>query len=384
MRLVKLAAGVIVSAGLLVAGRPATGGLPPWSPWLELHHLLGPLFQIFPGPGVKSYVPSIFLHSRSLTIDHTLVGGTDLTNYTVYISLALGASRIQNASCYDVVFAADSGNVTPLPWEPTPTCNAATGAFAAHIKIPTVSHTSDTVFYVFYDNAGIASFQSTGSAWDSSYVAMWHLSDGITLSGAESTTNGYNLTNVSAVTATTGQVDGGANFGGADYLSSSGFTWSTSSPSPVTVSFWAYKATADAGTTTQPFGPTTGTLNFRCQFFSDHFVYWDYGDSSVNGRVSVSYAGHYDTFTYVTLTSGGGTGGMAIYFDGSSVATTGVSDHPTAVNSPFNIGQWNGQFWIGKLDEPSFSNVVRPAGWVSANYHATKTSPDLVAVGSEI
>jgi hypothetical protein len=48
-----------------------------------------------------------------------------------------------------------------------------------HVKIPTVSHTSDTVFYVCYGNASITTDQSTPtSVWDSDFLSVFHLPNG--------------------------------------------------------------------------------------------------------------------------------------------------------------------------------------------------------------
>jgi hypothetical protein len=66
-------------------------------------------------------------------------------------------------------FSSDSAGLTPLSWE-IDSYNATTGAVAFWVKIPTVSHTTDTVFYIWYGDATISTLQSTASGvWDSNY-----------------------------------------------------------------------------------------------------------------------------------------------------------------------------------------------------------------------
>ena len=81
--------------------------------------------------------------------------------------------------------------------------------------LPTVSHTTDTVIYLFYGNSSVTTDQSNASGtWNSNYVGVWHLPNGTTLSANDSTGNGNNGT-INGATATSGQIDGGASFNGS-------------------------------------------------------------------------------------------------------------------------------------------------------------------------
>jgi len=77
-----------------------------------------------------------------------------------------------------------------------------------------VSHSSDTVFYMFYGNSSVTTDQSNKTGvWDSSFKGVWHLPNGSTLSASDSTSNGNNGTNHGA-SAATGKIDGSASFNG--------------------------------------------------------------------------------------------------------------------------------------------------------------------------
>ena len=75
-----------------------------------------------------------------------------------------------------------------------PTCNAYTGAVNLWVKIPTVSHGTVTVFYMFYGNSSIATDQSnTTAVWDNSYAGVWHLWDSVANTTVQdSTSHGNN------------------------------------------------------------------------------------------------------------------------------------------------------------------------------------------------
>src|SRR5207244_2744839 len=87
-----------------------------------------------------------------------------------------------------------------------------TGQLAAWVKLPLISHISDTPFYACYGNSAITTDQSAKSAtWDTNFVGVWHLGNGVTLSTADSTTNANNGT-VSTPLPTQGEIGGGALF----------------------------------------------------------------------------------------------------------------------------------------------------------------------------
>jgi len=96
--------------------------------------------------------------------------------------------------------------------------NSVTGQVIAWVRIPTLSHATDTVLYVFYGNSSITtSQQNPTGVWDANYMGVWHVANnGGQLSLVDSTSNGNNATNNGAV-ATTGQIDGGMQTNGSTY-----------------------------------------------------------------------------------------------------------------------------------------------------------------------
>src|SRR6266404_6413376 len=162
-----------------------------------------------------------YAYRRSVTIDHTKVPNTDQSNFPVlisgtyaYLATTGNGGNVQNANGYDVIFTSDSGCATKLDHE-VETYSASTGAVNYWVKVPTVSHTTDTTFYMCYRNASISTDQSNKTGvWDSNFKSVYHVPDGTTLSASDSTANAVNGT-VENATATAGQISGGASFNGS-------------------------------------------------------------------------------------------------------------------------------------------------------------------------
>jgi len=119
---------------------------------------------------------------RRITIDHTKVPNTDLNNFPVlisgtysYLATTGNGGNVTSSNGYDIIFTSDAAGTSTLPFEQE-SYNATTGAVIYWVKVPTVSHTTDTVIYLFYGNSGITTDQSNKTGvWDSNYKGVWHL-----------------------------------------------------------------------------------------------------------------------------------------------------------------------------------------------------------------
>jgi hypothetical protein len=164
---------------------------------------------------------SSYTNHKPVTIHHALVPNTDQSNFPLlfsgtypYLATAANGGGVQNVNGYDIRFTSDAAGTVPLNYE-RESYNGSTGKVVYWIQVPTVSHTADTVFYLWYGNTSISTDQASKTGtWDSNYQAVLHLPDGTTLSTNGSTSNGNNAVNTSA-TATTGKMAGGAKLSGA-------------------------------------------------------------------------------------------------------------------------------------------------------------------------
>ncbi len=151
----------------------------------------------------------LYGYYRALTIDHTLCGSSDSSNFPVLVSLTdatlksvANGGHVNNASGFDIAFSSDSAGLTLIPFELV-NYNAATGAIEFWVSVATLSHTTDTVIYMQYGGTSITDHSNKAGVWASAYKAVYHLGDGTTLNLTDSSQSGNNLTNVGG-TATGG------------------------------------------------------------------------------------------------------------------------------------------------------------------------------------
>ncbi len=156
-------------------------------------------------------------YRRMITIDHTKVPNTDQLNFPVlvsgsysYLATTANGGGVTNANGYDIVFTSDAAGSSVLAFEQE--SYAANGTVTYWVKVPTLSHTVDTVIYLFYGNAAVTTDPSnkTGT-WDGNYKAVWHLSSAATADSttvSDSTGNGTNSGPYSSARDAAGKVGG--------------------------------------------------------------------------------------------------------------------------------------------------------------------------------
>ena len=100
-----------------------------------------------------------YSYSRKITIVSSEVPNTDQSNFPMLFSdtrplFMSVANRVHaaNANGYDIIFTADAAGTQKLNHE-IESYNGTTGQFIAWVQVPTVSHTSNTVIYLFYGNS---------------------------------------------------------------------------------------------------------------------------------------------------------------------------------------------------------------------------------------
>ena len=154
---------------------------------------------------------------RQMTVNHTLVPSTQ-SNFTVVVNVTdvalktiANGGHVANANGYDIGFYADSGGSTKLKWE-VEKYDGTVGNLIAWVKIPSVSSTTDTSFYMFYGDPSITTDQSDPvNTWDSNFKAVYHFGNGTTLSATDST-GGNNGTLINNPTASSRKDQWGGSF----------------------------------------------------------------------------------------------------------------------------------------------------------------------------
>lgn len=221
----------------------------------------------------------------------------------------------------DAVFSSDNAGASLYAWE-FKAYDATTGAIVAFTKIPTLSHTVDPVYYLPYNNVAVTTYQCTVTdTWASKYKGVYHLGRA-TLSALDSTVNANNGT-ISNVTATSGQIDGGAaNFATASSPSIDLGTSSTLKPTTkLSVSMWIEYTSAISN--------TRGTNDWHSDASTDRYI-MPYANSTVFGWYIKSSGGlengifvSYSTATRYLIhgTYDGSTGTIEFLINGVSQGT---------------------------------------------------------------
>jgi RHS repeat-associated protein len=389
--------------GELLAEYPANGA--PASPQKEYGYRNGQLLvTLDSASGVNGYS-----YRRAITIDHTKVPNTDRSNFPIlisgtysYLATVANGGNVQNASGYDVIFTSDSGCATKLDHE-VETYSASTGAVNYWVKVPTVSHTSDTTIYLCYGNSSITTDQSNKSGvWDANYKGVWHLSNGTTLNASDSTTNGNNGT-ISGATATAGHNDGGASLNGtSDHIQVKAGKVDTSTSSG-TVSAWVKISALDSNGVVLGYGGAAASGGALWGLYIRQVsgsYYFAVAARTTNGGAYNTVKGGTalaaGTWYYVTYSTNGSTWKIRVNGATAEMLTNVLGT---------NTGDWIGDiapgtpdkselgaiycegayssvnFWHGLLDEVRLSNVERSDDWVTTEYNNQSSPATFYTIG---
>jgi hypothetical protein len=328
------------------------------------------------------------------------------TNFPVLISTTVAnlattgnGGHVQNANGYDIILSSTSDGNYDIKFE-TETYNASTGQIIYWAKLGNLSHTADTVLYLFYGNSGVSTFQggAWGAVWDSNYKAVWHLADNaantIVAQATSNSFTGTNAANTNTKTAT-GKIGNGLTYASA---SSDGTTMPNINanfvPTAFTLSGWI-KTT------------NSTTHNQRIVTFADSipgtdvFISVDHTGLDAGGAHKAFVAAHaggwsnqykYGTITvddmnwhYIVGTFDGTN--FNLYVDGNNDGTKVAGAAPYGgTNSPFTIGKYPlsaADFANGIIDEPRVSTSARSADWVATEYNNQGSPNTFFSYGTE-
>jgi len=335
-----------------------------------------------------------YSYQGTITVHHAQVANTTQTNFPVLISgmypaLATTANggQVTNSNGFDIIFTSDSVGQNTLNYE-REQYSASTGQVSFWVQVPSLSPTTDTVFYVFYGNASVTTDQSNKTeTWDSNYAGVWHLPNGIRLSANDSTANGVNGT-ISGAAAVTGLIDGGANFNGTSSYINFGSNLTAEQPATaVTVSAWvkpnsssqnSYANIVDYDYATPREYPyvsyklSPNNVNGPANQYEFELSTSGSGDSAVFSGVAPA-AG---TWAYVVGTYDGAT--QKVYVNGVLKGQASVTGNIRYSNGNFVFGAngaLNQELWNGVTDEvrvskitTEYNNQTSPSTFYSATW----------------
>lgn len=340
-------------------------------------------------------------YTTPLIVNHGKVGGVEsnfpvlLSTNSVLMSTASAGGHMLNSSGYDLVFSTYPDCHYLLHWDTETVNNTGSAQLNVWVQVPSLSNTTDTVFYACYGNTSITTYQGNSkSVWDSNYAGVYHLPNGAASSLPDSTSQNNAVNN--SGTAVTGQIDGAMGLLSSQYASIPGST-SLENPS-VTVSAWVkYTSPSDyaiavsrpyhSGAWASPYASyalfasesTGGTPLFLVSVSGSSFFI----HSSVN---IADNTWHYIVGVFSSVASTG-----YLYTDGSinsSMSISGSIDYSGATTPSIGIGTQGGtvlgQYLNGSIDEIRISKSARTADWISTEYNNQSAPSSFLIFDTEV
>lgn len=291
---------------------------------------------------------------------------------------------VQSSSGFDIRPYLDVGLSVPLVYE-LERYNPATGELIMWVKVASLS-SSTTPIYLAYCNASLTTNGSSTATWSNSFIGVYHLKDGTTLSTTGSAPGDQTLGNNNSVTATSGKIDGGANFVSASsqYLED-GF--GVFNKSAITWSAWV-NAASFPNALNSVFGMGFSGIEYesltvksngklRCHVVATTAISYD----GTGSHTLSSGTWYYVVMTYDNVT------GLIGYVNASIDATVAANG---PLNVTFNVAtdvgatRSIGNYWNGVLDEVRFSDIVRPADWITTEYNNQSSPSAFETLGTEV
>ncbi len=326
-------------------------------------------------------------YKKSLTLAESQSGTADSTDWPLAICLdgnvqsadadlktIANGGYVANANGYDIRPYSDSALTTALAYELV-FYEATTGKLEMHVKIPTLSTSTDTVIYLGFGDTGLTTDGSSTNTWNSAFKAVYHLKDGSTLSYADSTSNAENGSAFSTPSATTGQMNGGMAVTGTQGMTRD-FNYHAVAV-PFTVSAWI-KPTGTTGERSIWAGknPAGGSFQFRVTNSTNKLQVLEAG---VVGVAFPDLVATDNVWSFVAVTIDGSSNGK-IYLNNSTPATF---THGNFLDHEMGLGvSHHNENFVGSLDETRWSNVERSTSWLTAEYNSQKASSTFITWGS--
>jgi len=250
------------------------------------------------------------------------------------------------------------------------------------VKIPSVSSSSGTTFYIYYGNASASDGEDATNVWDSNFKIRYSMKDLTTTSVKDSTVNNNDGTKkgVGEPTEIDGKIEKAQEFdGNDDYIGAE--NTGVFSGGIVTVEFWVYVSSTNGYEGWLGIGQSSSNRmdfvvdrnNLRLQFSSTPSGYWVAGNS--NALID-------NAWNHVAWYFNQNNNDLKFYTNGVLQDLSYTVDCNTA-NIKVQIARRidSTVYKKAKIDEVRISNVARSTAWIKATYHAGNDS--LLTFGTE-
>lgn len=322
---------------------------------------------------------------KKLTIDNTKIDA-GLSDFPVLVKLVTGNFDFANANSdgFDIRFTASNGT-TLLKYERVR--HDSGGEKAEYwVKVPTVSNSADTDFYIYYTTVDTADGADPTNVWDANYKAVYHLNaqyDGTASEVKDSTSNvEHGVANI-APTLVEGKISKCQDCDGAnDYMTLPNLgvmneeaDWS-----------WEGWLTTDGlgAKSYRNLWHLNGGREFRHDTDISLREYQQGGGPLIIAAGDVSTGTwYYIAFTWDWL---GANGDGRLYQNDVERDNQLATTMSAGFNNVMILGRGGGagREWDGKIEELRLSNIARSAAWLKASYNTGNDSLLTYAAEEEV
>jgi hypothetical protein len=333
---------------------------------------------------------------KQITIDHTKVAG-DVTDFPVLISItdaSLQTKAQMNGD--DILFMDGIGIAQQLNHE-IETYDSSSGKLVAWVNLPSLTSTTDKIFYMYYGNPESNSQQNQEATWNSNYLAVWHLNNnptGLILDSSTNKNNGDPQGGMTASDLVDGKTGLCLDFDGVD--DSISFEEFTDTQDMGTCVAWVQTTMDDIGAVWAETQYDSLKPYIVCGKYYDDVLWFArdvYGlDSNFQGRKPIGM--NDGQWHQVVWVSNGEENGNMFFFDGEPISLTwqdnqdpdGIwfNDQETDTHSIAAFGRYDLDYpWDGFLDEIRLMNIPTSAEMVATEYANQNNPSSFYTIGLE-
>jgi len=334
-------------------------------------------------------------YRKKIIINHTQVAG-NLVNFPVLVSVTDSDLRDHAQFDGDDILFMDGPGVANKVYHEIENYDGASGGLVSWVKIPNLSGSLDTEFYLYYGNPSCSSQQFPEKVWDASYCGVWHLADLL-----DSTSNENDGTN-HGTDYSLGKIGFAKDFVGTndDYIDVGDMpTPSNNIVSTATFEAWINPREGESSGIINKMDndiePDRRGYNFHLEGNNTMFGVWS-GTWYENGNEIISKTNEnpviYGTWQYVAVCVDLSQENIILYHNGqekdSSIIISGT---PPAYFYDIDLNEWIGAYrgegfstyYNGAIDEIRISKICRSSSWISTEYNNQNDPFSFLSFGPE-
>ncbi|HNW05814.1 MAG TPA: DUF2341 domain-containing protein [archaeon] len=310
----------------------------------------------------------INLFRKKITINHTKVEST-LTNFPILIKLTdVNLTSFAQSDGSDIYFTLSDGT-TRLKRE-IEDYNSETGTLVAWVKIPELSSTADTNFYMYFGDK-TESNSNDKDVWNSDYNAVYHMNDKTNSTMLDSTAFENDVTKKGAnePNQIIGKIGYAQDFDGTD-----DYAVMKNAVEVVSVSFWINGIEGISGADYIIGGQGSGDGGFRyLDNDSSWLMYYGTGYKSLVWNHGGNETGWHLINIERSITD---IRDFNVYVDGENI---GITTANTTTPAKIYFNQIGRRYMLynldGVLDEIQYRNKNKSAEWIKTEYN-NQSSPE--------